>query len=394
MGAKTRSRRVDPPMNAQLPATRPAPSQKPATHPQTGGSRAGIPAQGAEMHATAPNGRRITALTGRQKAAILVQLLLVEGADLNLAALPEDMQAELTEQMASMRLVDRDTLMAVVAEFVETLEQVGLSFPDGLDSALKALGPKLSPGAAGKLRRIAQATGHGNPWDRIVGAEVDVLAELLSAESIEVSAVVLSKLPVAKAAELLGKFPGERARRVAYAVAQTEGILPEVVQRIGAALAGELDNKPPPAFPVAPAARVGAILNSAPPDLRDTLLEGLDADNAAFAEGVRRSIFTFGHIAERVEPLDLTKIIREVEQQTLINALAHALPQNGTPVAASAEFILANLSQRMAASLRDEIEGIGRLRPKDGEAAMAEVVAAIRGLADREEIMLRDPDEA
>ena len=61
-------------------------------------------------------------------------------------------------------------------------------------------------------------------------------------------------------------------------------------------------------------------------------------------------------------------------------------------MAASAEYILGNLSQRRAASLRDEIEGAGTLRQKDGEAAMAEVVSVIRDLADRGEITMTDPD--
>ena len=76
------------------------------------------------MHAHAPSGRRIQALSGRQKAAIVVRLLLAEGADLNIASLPEDMQTALTETIGEMRLIDRDTLSAVIGEFVETMEQV------------------------------------------------------------------------------------------------------------------------------------------------------------------------------------------------------------------------------------------------------------------------------
>lgn len=343
--------------------------------------------------ATAPNGRRIKALNGRQKAAILVQLLLAEGAELNLAALPEDMQAGLTEQMASMRLVDRDTLMAVVTEFVETLEQVGLSFPEGIEGALKALSGRLSPGATGRLRQLARASGHADPWDRIAATDADTLADLLGAESVEVAAVALSKLPVATAAGLLGQLPGERARRIAYAVAQTEGIAPDIVQRIGVALAAELDRTPQPAFPAPPAARVGAILNSAPADLRESLLAGLDDEDGAFAQGVRKAIFTFGHIPHRLEAKDMPRVIREVEQRTLTTALAHALPQSDSPVGAAAEFILANLSQRLAANLRDEIEGAGRVRPAEGEAAMTEIVTSIRRLADTGELTLIDPDE-
>jgi len=372
-----------------MPSDLPAPYLTPAAP----ASPPWPPARAAPI-ATAPNGRQIAALTGQQKAAILVRLLLVEGADLNLSALPEGMQADLTEQMARMRLVDRDTLMAVVAEFVETLEQVGLSFPDGIEGALQALGGRLSPGAAGRLRQIARATGHADPWDRIAATESEVLIDLLGPESTEVAAVVLSKLPVARAAELLGRMPGERARRVAYAVSQTEGIAPSTVARIGAALAAELDRRPPPAFVSAPAARVGAILNSAEAGLRDSLLEGLEAENAEFAEGVRKSIFTFGHIADRLTPVDVPKLLREVDQPTMITALAAALPQVGSPVGASAEFLLANMSQRMAATLRDEIEGRGRVKPRDGEAAMSAVVSAIRTLSDAGEITLIDPDEA
>lgn len=344
-------------------------------------------------YATAPNGRRMAALTGRQKAAILVRLLLVEGADLNLATLPEDMQADLTEQMAQMRLVDRDTLMGVVAEFIETLEQVGLSFPDGLEGALRALGGKLSPGATSRLRQLARASGHGDPWDRIAAAEPEVLIGLLALESVEVAAVVLSKLPVARAADLLGRMPGDRARRVAFAISGTEGIAPPTVTRIGVALAAELDRKPLPAFPAAPAARVGAILNSVAADLRDRLLQGLDEVDQGFAQGVRKAIFTFGHLYSRVHARDVPKLLREVNQDVLVTALAAALPQAETDVGRSADFLLASMSQRMAATLRDEIEGRGRIKPKDAEAAMAEVVVALRTLVDAGEVTLIEADD-
>lgn len=381
-------------MTAQLPAARSAPI--PQFQPASGGGPPGAAngAGGASAVATAPNGRRILALNGPQKAAILVQLLLAEGTELNLAALPEDMQAGLTEQMASMRLVDRDTLMAVVAEFVETLEQVGLSFPEGINGVLKALDGRLSPGAAGRLRQIARASGQADPWDRIAMADADTLAELIGAESTEVAAVVLSKLPVRTAAKLLGRLPGERARRIAYAVAQTEGVAPDVVQRIGTALAAQLDQRPQPAFPNPPAARVGAILNSAPAELRDSLLASLDNEDRAFARGVRRAIFTFGHLPERLEPQDLPRLLREVDRKALVTALAHGLPQAGTPAGKAAEFFLENISQRMAAMLRDEVESAGRVRPAEGEAAMLEVVATIRRLADGGELTLLDPEDA
>lgn len=254
-----------------------APSLLPTltTSPQGLSGRVASTAGAAPRLATAPSGRRIAALNGRQKAAIMVRLLLAEGADLKLSELPEDIQTALTEQIGQMRLVDRETMAAVIAEFVETLEQVGLSFPGGIDGALKAMDGRLSPGASARLQKIARSRDGADPWARILAADAETLLEVLEPESAEVAAVVLSKLPVGRAADLLGKMPGDRARRVAYAVSLTEGIAPEMVTRIGASIAHELDGRPARAFAIAPAARVGAILNSAAAPVRQALLDGL-----------------------------------------------------------------------------------------------------------------------
>jgi flagellar motor switch protein FliG len=344
--------------------------------------------------ATSPSGRAIPALTGRQKAAILVRLLLAEGADLKLSSLPEDIQTALTEQIGRMRLIDRDTLIAVVSEFVETLEQVGLSFPGGIDGALKALDGRLSPGASSKLKALARSRDGADPWDVIVQADIDALLDVLDPESAEVAAVVLSKLSVGRAAEMLGRMPGERARRVAYAVSLTEGIAPTMVARIGTSIAAELDRRPPRAFVAGPAQRVGAILNSAPAQVRDALLEGLSAQDEGFANGVRKAIFTFGHVHERLNPRDVPKVLREVAQPDLITAFAAALPLPDSADGRSADFLLANMSQRMAATLRDEVESRGTVKPKEAEAAMNAVVAAIRVLADGGDITLLSDEDA
>lgn len=350
-------------------------------------------AAAAPRQATSPSGRSIRALSGRQKAAILVRLLLAEGADLKLASLPEDMQTSLTEQIGAMRLIDRDTLSAVIGEFVETLEQVGLSFPGGIDGALKALDGKLSPGASTRLKHMARMRVGADPWDRIVHADADTLVAVLEPESAEVAAVVLSKLSVARAAELLGKMPGDRARRVAYAISLTEGIAPAMVARIGDSIAGEIDARPVRAFAVAPAARVGAILNSASGPVRDALLDGLREQDADFADGVSKAIFTFAHIPGRVGPRDVLKILREVEQPDLITALAAALPVPDSAEGRAADFLLANMSQRMAATLRDEVETRGRVKPKEAEPAFSAVVNAIRALVDAGEITMLSEDE-
>ncbi|MCB2138378.1 MAG: flagellar motor switch protein FliG [Rhodobacteraceae bacterium] len=328
-------------------------------------------------------------LSGREKAAVIVRLLLSEGAPPPLHALPEWMQADLTEQIGRMGSVDRDTLREVVEDFCARIESIGLSFPGGLDGALSMLDGHISADAAGRLRRLAAASAGSDPWDRVSTLPPERLVPILEREAAEVGAIVLSKLPVARAAELLGMLPGPRARRLAHAVSQTGAVAPETVRRIGLALAQELEVRPPRAFDTPPDARMGAILNLSAAATRDDVLDALDTEDAVFAAAVRKSIFTFGHIPARIAQRDVPTAMRGVDQAVLVRALAGATG----PLEQVAEFILSALSQRMAATLREEIATLGKVKAKDAEAAQTEVVAAIRDLADRGDIRLRNEDD-
>lgn len=333
----------------------------------------------------------VTLVSGRQKAAIIVRLLLADGGNLPLQALPEPVQAALTEQIGAMRSVDRATLRAVVEEFVTRLDAVGLSFPGGIDRALDLLDGHISPAAATEIRRQRAASARTDPWDRIAALGSDELLQVLNEESVEIGAVMLSKLAVARAAELLGQLPGDRARRLAYAVGKTANINPETVRQIGQSLIGQLSAIPARAFDTGPEERVGAILNIAPAQTRDDVLAGLGEEDAEFADRVRRAIFTFADIAARIESRDIPKVTRGVDQAVLVTALASA---TGAADAASAEYILANLSQRMAATLREEMAARGAVKTRDADAAQTAIIAVIRDLQARGEIALRTEGEA
>ncbi|MBS3980244.1 MAG: flagellar motor switch protein FliG [Rhodobacteraceae bacterium] len=330
-------------------------------------------------------------LTSRQKAAVIVRYLLTQGTSLPLSSLPEHMQAALAEQMGQMRLVDRTTLDEVVAEFLAELESVGLAFPGGIEGALAMMDGHISQSAAQRLRRMSSTSSKIDPWERITSLPLDRLMPILLNEAVEVGAVMLSKLPVAKAAEILGKLPGERARRVAYAVSMTGNVDPETVRRIGAALLAELDNQPPKAFDQGPVERVGAILNISATLTRDDVLQGLEAEDAAFAAEVRKAIFTFVHIPSRLNPRDTPKITRLVEQPQLVTALAAAMGKPG--LADAAEFILSNISQRLAQGLREEMSARGRIKDRDAEEAMNAIIGAIRTLEASGEITLIQEEE-
>ena len=334
---------------------------------------------------------RPLALTRKRKAALIVQLLISDGSKLALNTMPEHVQEDLARELGAIRLVDRDTVNAVATEFADLLEAVGLSAPGNVDAALEALAGQISPHLADRLREQIDNRNGRDPWLRIQNLATADVVRILSGESIQIGAVLLSKLPVARAAEVLGLLPGERARRITFAVRQTADIAPDAVLRIGHALVSDYCRTHVSAFDKAPVERVGAILNSSPAVTREDVLTGLDESDADFAKDVRRSIFTFRDIPARLRPIDVPGCLRVIDGNTLSTAIAFAMTE-GDELEKAANFIFDCVSQRMAAAMKEEAADRGTVKAVDGEAAMNAISAAIRGLADDGTIVLIDPE--
>ena len=331
------------------------------------------------------------ALTRRQKAAVVVHLLVTGGADPGVRELPAAQQRQLLRDMASLRFIDRETLAEVVAEFAEELDSIGLHFPreparilalmesqlslDVVDQLSAELGDALLPGAG--------------PWAHVAELEAETLVELVVKESDEVAAVLLSKLPPARSAELLALIPTERSESITLAFARTEEIAPLAVAHIGMALGRETAARRIPAFQTDGVKRVGDILNAATSGVRRSILDTLDASNPQFAARVRAAVFSFENIPDRIAPRDMPAILRNVDNQVLITAIAGLAPEQ----AQIAEFILGNISKRMADQLREEIADRDKPSAEAHEEALGTVVAAIREMEEAGELSLVVPED-
>jgi flagellar motor switch protein FliG len=327
-------------------------------------------------------------LSRLQKAAVIYRMLGSLGMALPDGALAPEEAAQLDAAMATLGGIDPGELAAVVDEFLMAVvppdPPAGPPALPGLDlPALPMIEPLPTFGGDG----FAPAP---DPWERVTEQEAPVLLSVLESESPEVGAVVLSKLKVSRAAELLGLLPGPHARRITYAVSLISEIAPHTVTRIGDALAAELGRERPRAFTGGPVERVGAILNFSRAATRNDVLVGLDETDPTFADAVRKSIFTYLNIPARVGPRDVPKLLKKVDQKVLVTALAASTSDETRP---TADFILANISQRMAESLRGEAEEMGEVSATDGETAMTGVVAAIRELEEAGEIYLVAEEE-
>jgi flagellar motor switch protein FliG len=337
--------------------------------------------------AATPTSLPRTDITRSRKAAMVVQLLLRSGGDLPLSQLPEAAQARLTRELGALNIIDKATLNSVAQEFARELADVALTAPGSFEAALKSLDGRISAATVARLREEAAAQSGSDPWTIVLALPAEEMLPITDAESAEVCAIFLSKLPTSKAAILLGLMPGDRARRIAYAMSKTTNVTSDTIVRIGTGLAQHYCGASLPAFSESAEQRIGAILNSTPASTRDKVLEGLLSQDPTFGESVRKAIFTFADIPARLAIADVPKVLRDIDQTDLVRALASATEMGGL-LALAVAHLLDNMSTRMADNLREEMSESSKIKQSDAEAAQTAVVTAIRAAADAGTITL------
>jgi flagellar motor switch protein FliG len=337
--------------------------------------------------AATPTSLPRTDITRSRKAAMVVQLLLRSGGDLPLSQLPEAAQARLTRELGALNIIDKATLNSVAQEFARELADVALTAPGSFEAALKSLDGRISAATVARLREEAAAQSGSDPWTIVLALPAEEMLPITDAESAEVCAIFLSKLPTSKAAILLGLMPGDRARRIAYAMSKTTNVTSDTIVRIGTGLAQHYCGASLPAFSESAEQRIGAILNSTPASTRDKVLEGLLSQDPTFGESVRKAIFTFADIPARLAIADVPKVLRDIDQTDLVRALASATEMGGL-LALAVAHLLDNMSTRMADNLREEMSEASKIKQSDAEAAQTAVVTAIRAAADAGTITL------
>ncbi len=342
------------------------------------------------QHLPVPAPSAIAQLSQRQKAAIIVKLLVGGGVSLDDLDLDADAIWKITNAMTGLGVVGKDIVDAVTAEFILEMERMGLVFERDIDGSLKAMEDQIAAETLSQVKARQSGSAEANAWGYITKTDAEVLALRIAAENPRVGAVILSKLSPSKAAEIVGQIDTGTAESILAAISKTTTVKPETVNKIGIALAGSLKDKGADgAFEDSAAERIGAILNMSASQFRDEILGSIEKSDPESASQIRRLMFTFEDIPHRITGRDISKILRGVDDETLVMALAGA----ATSAPDVKDFILSNISSRLAEQISESIEERGAVKEKDADAAMTQVVIAIKDLERSGEITLVELEE-
>lgn len=324
-------------------------------------------------------------LSGPEKAAVLLLALGAERSAQLLAALTQQEIELLAAHLARTNHVDPEIRSQVLGEYraassLEAAPEGGLAYARELLS--RALGAER---AAAVISRVELAA-EGADLRLDSEPEADRLGRLLRGQHPQLCAAVLSRLPPAMAARALACLPRDARLAVAIRLVGMDPPHPEACRRLAQALRTSLlADRSAPAGPAEGPRRLAEILNSADREVEQGLLADLHAHDPTLARQVRERMFTFEDL-EQLEPRELQLVLRNVSQEDLRMALQTA----GEKLK---QYIFANMSERAAAALKEDMESAGPVKPQQSYAAQQRVAAVARQLAKEGTLLLKSQRE-
>ena len=322
------------------------------------------------------------ALTGRQKAAILLTMLDPGTAAELLKGLPSESIKEL-----GMELVKIDTgsgsnnkeQTKVALEFFDRLQQrrsEGVNIKGFLGEMLVSI---LGKDKAEQIQtQIKQATEKQDPFMLIRSAGTEELVSALKGEHHQTVAVVLSELPAKKSQEVLSQLDEQTRLRAVCKMTNLELIGPEVKQRIAAMVCERLKAVRGEIIPQGrqqTLRKLAVVLSGLDKELRDRLLEEINKSDKETCATVKNLMITWDDILI-VADRSLQEAIRSVEARTLATALRGA-------DAEIVKKIRSNISERAAAMLDEETSLMQEPTEKEILDAREEVIKPLREANDK-----------
>ncbi len=328
---------------------------------------------------TGVTGARAPILPGRRKAAVLLAAIGAERAANVLSRLGEEEVEHLSLEMARLDAVAAETAQSVFNELAAGAGSAGVS--GGVEFAREVIERALGPERAVELLGRLSGGAEPRPFEFLRRLPAARVAALMHGESAQAVALVLANLPAGVGAAVLAALPEQEQPGVALRIARMSEVSGHVIQRVEAVLRERAhDTSEQISASAGGPKALAEILGHADRSVERNVLEQLSESHGELAEEVRGMLFVFEDIV-KLEERAIQQVLREVDQKDLVLALRGASPE-------ILELVLANMSERGAAMLKEEMEIQQPQRKRDVDHAQSRVVAVVRRLEEAGTIVI------
>jgi len=324
---------------------------------------------------------KLSALTGKEKAAIL---LITLGADVSaqiFKQLSGNEIDELTLEIANVRRVEQDVKDEVVEQFFQIALAQNYISQGGIGYAKQILEKALGKNSAADIINRLTSSLQVKPFDFLRKSDPQQILNFLQHEHPQTIALVMAYLEPVQGGQILSSLSEELQAEVARRIATMDRTSPEIINEVELILENKFSGTVSQDYTkVGGIEAVVNVLNGVDRSTERTILDALNIQNPELADEIRKRMFVFEDIVG-LDDRAIQRTIREADNETLLLALKTASEE-------VKEFIFHNMSQRREESFKEEMEFMGPVRLRDVEEAQTKVVNIIRGLEETGDIVV------
>ncbi|MDC3416397.1 flagellar motor switch protein FliG [Aquibacillus salsiterrae] len=325
--------------------------------------------------------RQKEALTGRQKAAIL---LISLGPDVSAQVyqhLTEEEIERLTLEISSVKKVDSSLKEDVLDQFHQIALAQDYITQGGINYAKTILEKALGQNEATNIINRLTSSLQVKPFDFARKAEPSQILNFIQNEHPQTIALILSYLDAEQAGQILSNLPQEMQADVAKRIALMDSTSPEIIYEVESILERKLSTTVTHDYTQTGGIQaVVEVLNGVDRSTERTILDALEIQDPELAEEIKKRMFVFEDIVT-LDNRAIQRVIREVENDDLRLSLKVSSEE-------VKDIVFNNMSTRMAETFKEEMEFMGPVRLRDVEEAQTRIVAAIRRLEEVGEIII------
>ena len=320
-------------------------------------------------------------LNGLQKAASLFIIVGPERASKVFKFLKEDEVEQLTLEIANTKNITPSVKDEVLDEFYEVclaqqyVTEGGISYAN--DLLEKSFGAEKAREIIGKLTDSLQV----RPFEFVRKTDPSQLLNFIQDENSQTIALILSYLSASQAATIVSALSPDKQADVAKRIAQMDRTSPDTIRDVEHVLERKLASLVNQDYTIAGGVdAIVEILNTVDRGTEKHIMETLEIEEPELADEIRRKMFVFEDILS-LDDRSIQRVLREVDNNELATALKSANEEVQT-------VIFNNLSKRLVAMIKDDMDFMGPVRLKDVEEAQQKIVNIIRKLEDSGEIVI------
>jgi flagellar motor switch protein FliG len=328
------------------------------------------------------------AVTGPQKAAILLILLGEDVATVVYRNLSEDEVQLLTQQIASLQNVPPELADQVLREYHRlTMTQEYLA-EGGADVAAKLLTKAFGEATAKQLLQQVMVAGENatHNFDALQKADPQQLVKFVQGEHPQTIAMILAHLGGKAASSLLSLLPEKLRGQTVKRLADMQQFSPEMAHKISLVLHRKVmtlgDQSRRSYGGVKTAAE---LLNRLDPTVSKSILDTVESEDARLALSIRNNMFTFADLLG-VPETGIRELLGAVDKKSLATALKGAAEDLKS-------HIFKTMSSRAVEMLKEDMEVLGPVRAQVVNAAQQEIVTAARALEAQGKLVLNNEEQ-